>query len=185
MKKDSLASAMRQGGYILYFRHAQTDWSQVDRVSDENDWWSCDPAEMRQLSDEGRDVAANIGAAMKRLLIPIGAVYASEYCRARETAEQFDLQEVQPSREIMNLRAASFLGGREKVIERAKAALQTRPSPGTNTVWVAHGNIVRAATGEYPGEAGCIVFHHGDDGVLQVVGQLAPGQWLRLVGLAD
>jgi len=80
----------------------------------------------------------------------------------------------------MNLRAAEFVGGREVVIAQARNALKLKPAPGTNTIWVAHGNILQAATGEYPGEAECIIFHHGSDGTLQVVGRLSPEDWMEM-----
>ena len=177
---DSLVSALRQGGYILYFRHAATDWSQHDRVEKEGDWWSCNQNEMRQLSESGHEISRRIGAAIRDLAIPIGSIYASEYCRARETAKQFRLGKVIASSEIMNMRAAAFLGGQEIVIERARKALKTKPPPSTNIIWVAHGNIVRAATGEYPGEAGCIIFKSLSDGTLQVVSRLDPMDWIAL-----
>ena len=57
---QALVDALRGGGYNIYFRHAATDWSQTDRVAAAGDWESCDPARMRQLSAEGRRVAAAI-----------------------------------------------------------------------------------------------------------------------------
>lgn len=177
---DSLASSLRRGGYILYFRHAATDWSQHDRVEKAGDWWSCNQNEMRQLSESGHKISRRIGAAIRNLAIPIGTIYASEYCRARDTAKQFRLGKVIASPEIMNMRAAAFLGGQERVIERARKALKTKPPPGTNIIWVAHGNIVRAATGEYPGEAGCIIFKLRSDGTLQVVSRLDAEDWITL-----
>src|SRR5690606_30635352 len=47
-----LAEALRAGGYVLYFRHAATDWSGTDRVRAAGEWTSCDPARMRQLSPD-------------------------------------------------------------------------------------------------------------------------------------
>lgn len=178
--EESLVPGLQEGGYVLYFRHAPTDWSQVDRVTTKDDWWSCNPNDMRQLSDEGRNIARKIGVSIRRLSIPIENIYASEYCRARETAEQFNLGEVVPSQNIMNLRAAEFLGGREAVMEQARKALHVKPPAGSNTIWVAHGNIIRAVTGEYPGEAGCIIFGHRSDGTLQVIGKLSPEEWTTL-----
>jgi hypothetical protein len=47
-------------------------------------------------------------------------------------------------------------------------------------VLVAHGNVVRAATGEYPGEAGAVVFRPEGDGGLSVIAHITPQQWTRL-----
>ena len=82
----ALVTALRKGGYNIYFRHAETDWSQNDHVAAAGDWTSCDPARIRQLAPEGRRNARRIGEAMRALRIPVGRVLSSEYCRAAETA---------------------------------------------------------------------------------------------------
>ena len=53
----ALVAALRDGGFNLYFRHAETDWSRPDQVRSEADLPSCDPGRMRQLSEEGRATA--------------------------------------------------------------------------------------------------------------------------------
>ena len=91
----ALVEMLRQGGFNIYFRHAATDWSQADQVSKADDWTSCDPARMRQLSDTGRQIASTIGEAMRVLHIPVGHVFASPYCRTVETARLMQLGEVE------------------------------------------------------------------------------------------
>lgn len=176
----SLVEALRRGGYVIYFRHAATDWSQTDHVTVKGDWTSCDPARVRQLSDRGRNQARGIGAAIRRLDIPIGRVLSSEYCRARQTAELMDLGSVEPTVDIMNMRAAHLVGGREAVADRARMELARPPVSGTNTVIVGHGNLMRAAAGAYTGEAGAGVFEPGGDGKFQLVAQIAPERWGQL-----
>jgi len=174
-----LIDALREGGYIIYFRHAETDWSQEDHVSVVGEWTSCDPNRMRQLSDKGRAVARQIGVAIKRLNIPVGDVLSSEYCRTRETAALMHLGPVETTREIMNMRVAEMVGGAEAVIQRAQRHLGTPPRPGTNTIIVAHGNLMRAATGEYTDEAGAGVFAPRA-GKFQLVALLGPESWQML-----
>jgi phosphohistidine phosphatase SixA len=180
---QALIAALRQGGYNIYFRHAATDWSQHDQVETAGDWKSCDPARMRQLSAAGREVARRIGAAIRRLKIPIGRVLSSEYCRARQTAQSMGLGPVTATRAIMNTRAAEFAGGLDAVTERARRALATPPETGTNTVLVAHGNLMRAASGAYTGEGGAVVFAPQKDGGFRLVAQLMPEDWERLADL--
>jgi broad specificity phosphatase PhoE len=177
---ESLVEALRQGGYVIYFRHAATDWSQDDHLTVEGDWTSCDPGRMRQLSDQGRSQARRIGAAIRRLEIPVGRVLSSEYCRARQTAEFMELAPVKPTTDIMNMRAAHLVGGREAVIERARMQLGRPPDNETNTLIVGHGNLMRAATGAYTGEAGAGVFEPLGDGNFQLVAQVVPDQWTQL-----
>lgn len=177
---ESLVETLRRGGYVIYFRHAATDWSQDDHVSAKGDWTSCDPGRMRQLSDQGRSQARRIGAAIRRLEIPVGRVLSSEYCRARQTAELMDLGPVKPTVDIMNMRAAHLVGGRETVVDRARTQLGRLPDNDTNTLIVGHGNLMRAATGAYTGEAGAGVFEPLGDGNFQLVAQVAPDQWTQL-----
>ncbi len=79
----SVLRALREGGYILYFRHTATDFSQND---DKMTGFE-DCASQRNLTDGGRADARAIGAAIRSLGIPIGEVLASPFCRTRETAE--------------------------------------------------------------------------------------------------
>jgi broad specificity phosphatase PhoE len=176
---SALVEALREGGYTIYFRHSPTDWSQSDQVSAAGDWVSCDPAKMRQLSDRGREQARRIGDALERLDIPVGRVLSSEYCRARETAELMDLGEVVPTRAIMNMRAAHLVGGRDAVVERARSEIGRKPGEGTNSVIVAHGNLMRAATGEYTGEGGAAVFLPEGKGAFRLVARVSAEEWTR------
>lgn len=177
-----LVAALRQGGYTIYFRHAATDWRRNDRVSAAGDWTSCDPGKMRQLSEEGRAMALRIGAAMRALEIPVAKVLSSEYCRAAETARLLGLGPVETTRDIMNMRAAEYVGGRAAVVRRARRVLSAPPPPGQNVVVVGHGNLMRAATGAYAGEAGSGVYAPRPDretGV-ELVAELAAEDWQQL-----
>ena len=100
---EALLSAIKSGGYNLYFRHAATDWSHGDQVRNAGDWTSCDVNRIRQLSTEGRRVAALVGEAMRALEIPVAAVYASPYCRTRETARLLGLGPVEATTDVMNM----------------------------------------------------------------------------------
>ncbi|HSD00278.1 MAG TPA: histidine phosphatase family protein, partial [Casimicrobiaceae bacterium] len=62
-----LRDALLAGGYVIYFRHAATDFGQNDdRMSGYED---C--AQQRNLTERGRSDARAIGAAIRRLRIPI------------------------------------------------------------------------------------------------------------------
>ena len=178
----ALVDALRSGGLNLYFRHAATEWSQDDQVRDRGDLPSCDPQRMRQLSDDGRAAARAVGEAMRALGVPVGAVYASPYCRTVETAEQMGMGPVQTTEDVVNLRAADYAGGREAIVARARARLSMAPAPGGNDVYVAHGNVARAATDVYPGEGEGIVFRPLGENGFEFVGRLDPAAWVELAG---
>ena len=83
LKGTTLVAALRGGGYVLYFRHAATDFGQNDdRMTGYED---C--ATQRNLIDKGRADARAIGAAVRRLAIPADDVLASPFCRTMETAQ--------------------------------------------------------------------------------------------------
>ncbi len=71
--KKALVDALQKGGYILYFRHAATDRSQIDldRVNLKN----C--ATQRNLSEKGREQSKAIGKAFKALGIKVAEIITS------------------------------------------------------------------------------------------------------------
>ena len=176
----SLIRALQDGGFNIYFRHAQTDWSQNDQVSKAGDWTSCDAIKMRQLSDSGRQTSKAIGTAIRALGVPVELVLASPYCRTRETATLLGLGPVKTTTDIMNLRSADYFGGRNAVLSRARARLAEKPPPGTNIVLVGHGNVAREATPVYPGEAEAVLFLPDGKGGFSFVARLTLERWIEL-----
>ncbi|MFQ6024846.1 MAG: histidine phosphatase family protein [Acidiferrobacterales bacterium] len=177
---EALVRALQGGGYNVYFRHAATDWSQTDHVRAAGDWTSCDPSQIRQLSEEGRRTAREVGEAIRALGIPVGQVMASPYCRTVETAQLMALGPVDTTTDVINLRVAEYFDGRKAIAQRARARLGVPPAPGTNTVLVAHGNVAREATNVYPAEGEGIVFHPDGNGDFVFIGRLTPKEWARL-----
>jgi phosphohistidine phosphatase SixA len=181
LEGEALVEALRGGGFNIYFRHAATDWGQGDRVEQAGDWTSCDPAEMRQLSAQGRATARRIGDAIRALGVPVAKVLSSEYCRAWETARLMDLGPVTRTRDIMNMRVVALVGGRDAVIRRARGALAKPPPDGANVVIVGHGNLMRAASGAYASEGGSGVYAPGTgEPGFELVALLSPDDWTRL-----
>ncbi len=177
---EELVQSLRRGGFNIYFRHAQTDWSQYDDVRGDGDWLSCDPARIRQLSDAGRETARAIGQAMRRLAIPVGQVLASPYCRTRETAELLGFGAPESTTDVMNMRVAERFGGRSAIVATARARLGRAPQPGSNTVIVAHGNVARDATPVYPDEAEAVVFQPLGSSDFKVIALIPPERWEQL-----
>lgn len=177
----ALIESLRAGGFILYVRHAATDWSQTDRRRDAG-WESCDPGEMRQLSAAGRDVARRVGEAMRRLRVPVGRVVASEFCRTRETARLLGLGVVETSRDLLNATHAEHAGGTEALRRGARRLLATQPPYGLNTVLVSHGNVFRLVSDRRPAEGGVAIVQPDGRGGFRVLGHVAPKEWTELAG---
>ncbi len=178
--RAALVEALRGGGHVLYFRHAQTDWTQHDHLASEAVLASCDPARMRQLSVEGRQTARAVGEAMRRLKIPVDTVHASEYCRCVQTARLLGVGPVRTTRDILNARAAAYVGGREALAARARERLSTPPPAGSNTVLVAHGNVFLLVADMRPPEAGAAVVRPRGEGRFEVLGVLTAQDWQEL-----
>jgi broad specificity phosphatase PhoE len=139
LKGAALVVALRGGGYVLYFRHAATDFGQNDEKMTGYE----DCATQRNLIDKGRADARAIGASMRALGIPIGEVLASPFCRTMETAQLiFGRATASP---------AARGGPAQPESQDRYAALRellVTPVPsGTNRVIVSHGNPFRAIVG--------------------------------------
>ncbi len=134
----SLLEALREGGFVIYFRHAATDTR-----SDQNvDFDTC--ATQRNLSQRGKDQATEIGAGFDALGIPVGEVRASEYCRTAATAKLAfgeDGVTLDP-----NLTPLADDSPEQKAAKAEVLAelLSTPPAAGTNTVIVGHHSNIAA-----------------------------------------
>jgi hypothetical protein len=135
----ALLSKLRHGGYVLYLRHASTDSSQDDAQMKSYE----DCASQRNLTDKGRGEARQLGAQIKRLAIPIGRVYASPFCRTRETA-QLAFGRYERSDEARGGPANTNDPLRYEPLRRM---LTTKPPSGQNAVIASHGNPFYALLG--------------------------------------
>lgn len=79
----SLVNDLRKGGYVIFFRHASTDWSQHD-----TDYSNFDNRDgQRNLSDAGKADAGTIGKAFQDLEVPVDSIFVSPMWRCRDTAQ--------------------------------------------------------------------------------------------------
>ncbi|MGY3106996.1 histidine phosphatase family protein [Bradyrhizobium sp. LM6.9] len=101
-----LIASLKQGGYVLVFRHTATDDSQKDVYPFKFD----DMSAQRQLSGKGRDMARQIGTSIRELAIPIGDVYTSRLNRAIEAGKLISGREVKPVEALTDSSNASASG---------------------------------------------------------------------------
>jgi broad specificity phosphatase PhoE len=143
---------LREGGYVVTFRHAATD-SGVDTTEDLSD---C--SRQRNLDAEGRRQSREIGRAFERLDIAVGRVMASPFCRTRDTA-RIAFGRVQPSPALLSVEF--FASPREGRREGLRRLLKAEPKDGTNTVLFTHGSAILDALGEEPEEGGAVIVEPG------------------------
>jgi phosphohistidine phosphatase SixA len=145
-----LVSALKQGGYVVVFRHGATDDSQKDIYPINFD----DMKAQRQLSEKGRDMARQIGTAIRKLGIPIGEIYTSRLNRAIETGKLLSDKEVRPVDALTDSGAGSASAMANPTGGNAKAGLALRelvnaaPKAGTNTFIVTHKTNIADAFGK-------------------------------------
>ena len=169
-----LLAALRAGGYVIYFRHADTDHSTQDRPPVNLD----DCATQRPLSDKGRANARAIGEAIRVVQVPIGPVLASPLCRTVETA----MLAFGSAEESMATRE----GGPDPVgspgrYAALRALLSTTPPTGKNTAIIGHGYPYYVLIGKgqmlEEGEA-AIIRPHGTS--FEEVARLGLKEWREL-----
>jgi hypothetical protein len=173
LQGSALLAALRGGGFILYFRHTATDFGQ----SDERMTGFEECATQRNLTENGRAEARAIGAALRKLSIPVGDVLASPYCRTMETAQlMFGRAMATPA----------VRGGPAQPESPARYAelrdLLAMPTPkGTNLVIASHGNPYRAvAGGAYLAEGEAAVIEPRGPKGFRVVARVRPDEWTQL-----
>jgi hypothetical protein len=166
----ALLQKLRQGGYVLYVRHASTDFSQNDsRMTSFED---C--STQRNLTDKGRAEARALGSHVRRLKIPVGAVYASPFCRTMETA-RLAFGEPRSTNEARGGPSRSDDAAR---YEPLKKLLATAPSTGRNNVISSHGNPFFAIFGPpYLAEGEIAVV---EPATQQIVGRIRLDEWQAL-----
>src|SRR5262245_30344186 len=145
-----IAPMLKQGGYVLVLRHGTTDDSQKDVYPFVFD----DMKKQRQLSDQGRKVARDMGAAIQTLGIPIGQIYSSKLNRAIETGSLMSGARPNPVNELTDSWAgcASAMdnanGSNEKIGNAIRALVNEAPAIGTKNLLVPHKTNIADAFGK-------------------------------------
>ncbi|MCP3372466.1 histidine phosphatase family protein [Bradyrhizobium cajani] len=177
-----LITSLKQGGYVLVFRHTATDDSQKDVYPFRFD----DMSAQRQLSEKGRDTARQIGTVIKELAIPIGDVYASRLNRAIEAAKLISGREVKPVEALTDSSNASASGMANPTGANAKAGQAVRqlvdapPKAGTNTFLVTHKTNIADAFGKEAGdvqEGEAFVYKASSSGAAAFAGRIKLADW--------
>lgn len=177
----TLLNEVRQGGFVLYMRHGNTDNSRPDAVPkvDLND---C--STQRPLSDEGRKVAAQVGKYLREARIPISEVIHSPMCRARESAQLAFAGLGDKLRPEPGLTYSSNLTTEEKkpVLAMTRQLVSSPVSAGTNRMLVAHAPNLADLMGYFvKPEATVVVIRPLGDGRFEYLGSIHPAMWPMLL----
>jgi phosphohistidine phosphatase SixA len=172
----ALVDALRAGGHVIYFRHADTGPAYGEQGVD---LARCET--QRNLNDNGREQARLIGAAFRQLRIPVGQVRSSEFCRCKETAQiAFGGFEIDPMLTGAS-RSAEAAPRRQQGVAALGKMLATSPAPGRNTVLISHGFNLWDTEGFHLGTQGEAAIYRPDGkGGYVLVARLLPRQWSEL-----
>ena len=169
----SIVGRLREGGYVLYMRHASTDFSQNDARMAGYD----DCANQRNLTDKGRAEARAIGVHLKRLRIPVGEVLASPFCRTMETA-RLAFGKAQATQDVRGGPARPDDASRYDPLRK----LLSSPVPaGENRVISSHGNPFHAVAGPpYLAEGEIAVLRPEGAMRFTLIARIRPQDWSGL-----
>ena len=184
---DGLVPSLKNGGYVIVFRHGATDDSQKDVVPFKFD----DMSAQRQLNEKGRNTARDIGAALTKLGVPIGDVYTSRLNRAVETGKLIGGKEVSPTDALTDSSSGSASGMANPDGKNAKAGRAVRelieapPKAGLNNLAITHKTNITDAVGKEfadirEGEA--LIYKTSASGPAVFVMRVQAGQWVTLAG---
>lgn len=152
-------------GTIVLFRHALAPGG-----GDPPNHTIDDCSTQRNLSDEGRTQARRIGAEFRQRRIEVGAVWSSQWCRTRDTADL-----AFPGKRIDQADFNSFFNTSEIAADRTRLARQLLAKwrgPGVLVV-VTHQVNITALTDVVPSSGEGVVLKPTPNG-LQLVGHVKP-----------
>jgi hypothetical protein len=184
---DGLVASLKGGGYVIVLRHGATDDSQKDVYPFKFN----DMSAQRQLSEKGRAMARELGAALAKLGVPIGEIYTSRLNRAVETGKLIGGKDASPVDELTDSGAGSSSAMANPDGKNAKAGRAVRdlvnapPKGGVNNLAVTHKTNVADAFGKEfadirEGEA--LVYKTSASGPAAFVTRVQANEWIALAG---
>jgi phosphohistidine phosphatase SixA len=165
-KDVALAKVLKGGGVVLVMRHTKTETA-TDEVEVLGD---C--SKQRNLSDEGREQARQIGRDVKDVGVPVKRVLASPLCRAKETAD-LAFGHSTPSMALLSPGVAGTIADDDRRIRRLRT--MTSAPAGSVTVLVTHTGNIGGAFHQSIEEGDMLVMRDG-----KLVGRVRPDDWKRL-----
>ena len=178
---QALAGAMKQGGYVIVFRHGATNRNQADTDPLNFD----NITKQRLLSEQGKRVATQVGEAFKKLGIPLGKVYTSKFNRAVETGRLMSGGDVTPTLDVTEGGLVVTPIENDRRAETLKKMAGTVPEAGKNTLIVTHKPNIMDAFGKdwfdvKEGEAS--VFRPDGSGKAVLVARPQAVDWIKASG---
>jgi phosphohistidine phosphatase SixA len=165
---ESLWTALRTGNAVALIRHAL-----APGTGDPAGFKLEDCTTQRNLSEEGRRQARQIGAAFRQNGIASAQVLSSRWCRCLETARLLDLGPVEPFPPLDSFFADPGQGPAQTAALREFLG---RPYEGPPRVLVTHQVNITSLTNVVPRSGEMVVVRPAVDGSVRVMGRLESGR---------
>jgi phosphohistidine phosphatase SixA len=151
-------------GYVLLMRHAL-----APGVGDPTNFKVNDCSTQRNLSEQGRLEAEEIGQWLKRREIKILRVESSRWCRAKETAQILNIGKVVLNKNLDSLLGESDLPNHKQTVNIKKRIVNHRGSNGL-LVFVGHFVNFQAITGASLDSGEGVLVKANAKGEIKIVG---------------
>jgi phosphohistidine phosphatase SixA len=179
----NIVLSLKHGGHVIVLRHFATDESQKDVYPFRFD----DMTAQRQLSEKGRETAREVGAAIKKLGVPIGEIYTSKLNRAVETGRLMTGEDVSPLEALSDSGAGSASAMANPEGKNAKAGQALRdlvaapPKAGANNLVITHKTNIADAFGRdlsdvREGEA--LIYKPSPSGPSVLITRVQASEWI-------
>ena len=162
---DNLVGQIKSGGHVLMIRHAY-----APGTGDPKNFKIGDCATQRNLNQQGRDQARQIGRWLRGHGIDSAQVFSSQWCRCLETAELIGLGSVV---ELPALN--SFFDrpmDREPNLAALRAFLSNQPADGELIMLVTHFVTIAGITGEGVSSGEGVVLRLKGSGGFEFLGRM-------------
>jgi phosphohistidine phosphatase SixA len=151
-------------GYVLLLRH-----SLAPGVGDPENFRVSDCSTQRNLSEQGRQDAREIGKWLQRREIKIARVESSRWCRAKETAQLLNLGKVRPNRNLDSLFQETNLEAHPQTRNIRRQIVSHRAKTGL-LVMVGHFVNIAAVTGAGVDSGEGVLVKADGKGVIKIFG---------------
>jgi len=162
---DALWTLLKGGGQVVLIRHALTTPGVGDPEGMKID--SC--STQRNLSDEGRAHARQLGEAFRQHGVVVGRLLSSPWCRSIETAKLAFGKTPELTPALGNLFGRG--GETDRQLTELRPLASQKPANG-NTVMVSHGSTIVALTGISPDTGEMVVLTPQGGGRFKLAGRM-------------
>jgi hypothetical protein len=185
LQGPALVHALRGGGLLLWMRHTERD-DRSGTVTPQQAA-SHDCAAQSELTAAGRQHAADIGAALRALDLPIATVRTARLCRTEDTGRLLNIVPITDDDRLDAFSAWADRGGAAAEQHATLQVLSEQPPPGTDVVLISSALDIPqaqpAVLGDLsPGETA--VFRPGPAGKATLLARIGESAWPTLLQAA-